>query len=603
MSLIPQKHSPDLLSIVRFLMVLSFFLFFLISFLRIPVHNYDFWWHLATGKYIIDNSSLPQNDPFSFTSSDTPSKRKTAILQGNWLSEVIFYKVYSRWDLKGIIILRALLLVCFLFFIFLNIKKQHASDLTALILTGGVFLTAKTFGGERPQLFTFLVFSMVFYLLENFRIKRSKKVYLIPALVMALSNMHPGYIICILLITIYLAGEGGRSLLRKDDNESLFYRLIVIWGLTMIFSLLNPTGVTMLAGIFSIHGDYTKGIVEFMPPFSLYLKKVTPLNYSYLVFLLFSLSGLRYLRKIGIVQLLLLAVFTFMSFVALRYQIFYMCAVAPVLAKIIVSIKEEKAVAKLFAWLKPREGFLNTAACIIGILLVFQQIPAFARDDYRAETFHSVPKGAADFLEKVKIKGNMFNEYGFGGYLVWRLSPAKKVFIDGRLLEENIYLDYQIVAYAVESPEVSWEDMIDKYNVSYIIMPPLLHHGSIYPIVEKLFASKEWSLIYMDHLSLIFLRDTPDNSSLINKFAIDKSKGLQTIVIQASAKALKNPANPYFFITLGKVFIQMGKLNDAEKAFLMASQRDPENQELKSWIQKLEQLKNQAGFATGDAEK
>ena len=107
----------------------------------------------------------------------------------------------------------------------------------------------------------------------------------------------------------------------------------------------------------------------------------------------------------------------------------------------------------------------------------------------------------------------------------------------------------------------------------------------------------------MDHLSLIFLRDTPDNSSLVNKFAIDKSKGLQTIVIQASAKALKNPANPYFFITLGKVFFQMGKLGDAEKAFLMAYQRDPENQELRSWMKKLEQLKNKAGFATGDAEK
>lgn len=591
MSLIPQKHSPDLLSIVRFLMVLSFFLFFLISFLRIPVHNYDFWWHLATGKYISDNSSLPQNDPFSFTSNDTPSMRKTVILKGNWLAEVIFYKVYSRWDLKGIIILRALLLVCFLFFIFLNIKKQHASDLTALILTAVVFLTAKNFGGERPQLFTFLVFSIVFYLLEDLRINRSKKAYLIPVLVMALSNMHPGFIICIMLTTLYLAGEGARSLLRKDGKESIFYRLLIIWCLTILFSLLNPTGITMLTGVFAVHGDYTKNIVEFMSPFSLYLKKVTPLNYSYLGFLIFSLSGLWYLRKIGIVQLLLLAVFTFMSFVALRYQIFYMCACAPVLARIIVSIKDEKALTKLSAWLKPREGFLNTAACIIGILLVFQQIPAFARDDYRAETFYSVPKGAADFLEKVKIKGNMFNEYGFGGYLVWRLSPAKKVFIDGRLLEENIYMDYQVVAYAADSSEVSWEDMIEKYNISYIIMPPLRHHGSIYPIVEKLFSRDEWSLIYMDHLSLIFLRDTPDNSYLINKFTIDKNKGLQTIVIQASAKALKNPANPYFFITLGKVFFQMGKLNDSEKAFLMAYDRDPENPEIKEWLQRLREYK------------
>jgi hypothetical protein len=585
-----RRDSPDLLRIVRFVTILSFFLFFLISFLRIPVHNYDFWWHLATGKYIVETKSLPQNDPFSFTmNSDTPSERKRVILKGNWLAESIFYMVYNTWDLKGIIFLRTLMLVCFLFFVFLNIKKHCMSNLTALVVTAGVFLTAKTFSGERPQLFTFFVFSLVFYLMEDFRTRKSNTVFIIPFLILLLANMHPGYIICLVLITLYLAAEGGRRLLGKDDKNGIFYRLLILWGLSVIASLFNPNGAIMLTRIVSAgQGAYIKGIFEFTPPFSLYMKKVTPFNYSYLAFLLFSLVGLRYLRKIGVVHLLLLAVFTFMSFVAIRYQIFYMCVGAPIIARVIISIKNEKAVTKLFAWLHPREGFLSIIVCIIGILLVFQQIPAFARDDFRAETFYSLPKDAADFLEEVDIKGNMFNAYAFGGYLVWRLFPAKKVFIDGRQLEDNIYLEYQIVAYAMEHPVVSWEDLIEKYNITYIIMPPLLHHGTIYPLVEKLLTREDWALIYNDHLSLIFLRNTLDNASLINTFAIDKNKGIQTIVVQASARALKNQVNPYFPFTLGKIFFQTGRLDDAEKAFRMALDRDQDNVMIQEWLQKVE---------------
>ncbi|TNF55112.1 tetratricopeptide repeat protein [bacterium] len=536
----------------------------------------------------MENQSLPESDPFSFTmDSDTPSVRKTVILTGNWLAESIFYLVHSTWDIKGIVILRALLFVCVLFFTFLTIKKQEVSDLTALLFTFGVFYTAPSYSGERPQLFTFLAFSIVYYLLEDHRRENSKKVFFIPPLVMVLANTHPGYIICILLVTIYLVGEGTGLFFKKGMEKSSFHRLSIAWGLTIILSLVNPNGWTVLASIFAIHGDYTKGIVEFMPTVSLYLRKVTPVNYAYLAFLFLSLLCLRYLRQIGITRLLLLAVFTAMSFIAIRYLLFYMCLSAPILARIMRNLKDEQVLKKFPLRLQPWGGVIHIAACIIGVIFLFHEIPAFARSDFRAETFHHVPKGAADFLDEVDIRGNMFNEYGFGGYLIWRLYPGRKVFIDGRMLDESIYLDYQVVAYAVESTVVSWEDIIERNHISHIVMPPLLHHGNIYPIVETLFEREEWVLIYMDHLSLIFVRNDPWNASLIKKYTIDKQEGLHTIVIQASARALKNPVNPYFLITLGKIFFKTGRFDDAEKAFLMARERDPENPEIQEWLEKL----------------
>jgi len=559
------------------------------------VHNYDFWWHLATGKYIVESKSLPENDPFSYTAKDTPSERKTVILKGNWLAQVIFYKVYSLWESKGIIILRSLLLLLFLYFVFLTTRKQNSSDLIALILIAGVFLLARTFPGERPQLFTFFVFSLVYYLLEDFRINRSKKIFFIPVLVMLLSNMHPGYIVVILLITLYLLGEGARCLISRDYKGSIFKGLLMIWVLTVIFSMLNPNGATMLTLIFSIHGEYIQGIVEFQPTFSLYLNKLTPINYSYIAFLIFSLLSLRYVRKIGLIHMLMLIVFTYMSFVALRYVIFYMAVSAPIIARIIINLKEERLFKRLSGILKAREGLLYFGMCTIGVFLVFNAIPSFAKYSFKADTTYNVPKGAADFLSNLEIKGNMFNEYGFGGYLIWRLYPEKKVFIDGRLLAVDVYREYQVVAYAAEGPKQSWEDIIKRYNFSYIIIPPIQYQGTIFPIVEKLFDSEDWVLIYTDHQSFVFIRNNPENIPIIKKFAIDKMKGLNTIIIQAIIRANRNPVNPYFFISLGKVFFKMGKLEDAEKAFRMAYERDPGNVVIKEWLKAVKDNREKYG--------
>ena len=192
--------------------------------------DYDFWWHLATGKYIVENRSLPERDTFSYTANENPSDRETLVLRGYWLAQVIFYELFDTWGAKGIILLRSLLLVLFLFVVFLTARKQKVSDLTALAITSVCFITVKNYIGERPVLFTFFAFSVVVYLLEDFRINRSwKAILLIPFIVMALSNMHPGYVICIMLAVLYLAGEAARYFFFVQSKQGSYaYRYIFI---------------------------------------------------------------------------------------------------------------------------------------------------------------------------------------------------------------------------------------------------------------------------------------------------------------------------------------------------------------------------------------
>src|SRR5678815_1439095 len=70
-----------------------------------PLSDGDFWWHLKTGEYIVRNLTIPRIDFYSFTVS---GKHWVA---HEWLSEVIFYLVYTRAGFNTLIFIFTVLTV------------------------------------------------------------------------------------------------------------------------------------------------------------------------------------------------------------------------------------------------------------------------------------------------------------------------------------------------------------------------------------------------------------------------------------------------------------------------------------------------------------
>src|SRR5690349_6130274 len=66
-----------------------------------PVRNYDFFWHLATGRWIVEHRALPLADPFSIASDRHPW------IHGEWLFEVIAYASHAMVGLSGMSIVVA----------------------------------------------------------------------------------------------------------------------------------------------------------------------------------------------------------------------------------------------------------------------------------------------------------------------------------------------------------------------------------------------------------------------------------------------------------------------------------------------------------------
>ena len=120
------------------------------------------------------------------------------------------------------------------------------------------------------------------------------------------------------------------------------------------------------------------------------------------------------------------------------------------------------------------------------------------------------PVDAFEFAIKNGINGRMFNNDGWGGYIIYRGYPAYKVFFDGRsdMYGVPFLKEYVKVARA----EKGFEDVLNEYRVDWVIF------SANTPLCQLLEASGNWRLVYADKTADILLKDTLQNRGLIEKY-------------------------------------------------------------------------------------
>ena len=95
-------------------------LFVFFSFYK-PLEFEDGWWHLATGRWIVQNNAVPHQDPFPFTDKPAPW------ILTQWLGSTIFYLVHAASGIAGLKFFR--FFVFFLsitIFILLAVKRYRS---------------------------------------------------------------------------------------------------------------------------------------------------------------------------------------------------------------------------------------------------------------------------------------------------------------------------------------------------------------------------------------------------------------------------------------------------------------------------------------------
>jgi tetratricopeptide (TPR) repeat protein len=129
-----------------------------------------------------------------------------------------------------------------------------------------------------------------------------------------------------------------------------------------------------------------------------------------------------------------------------------------------------------------------------------------------------LPMNAANFIHENKIAGRMFNSYAAGGYLIWRLWPEHKVFIDGR---EDVYIDSGVLHDYVHcfDSQFNWQNLVSKYGIDYAIVrypeqAPARPESSLDVLA---FPRNEWGLVYFDDVVAVYIRRNGKNDSILRE--------------------------------------------------------------------------------------
>lgn len=493
----------------------------------------DVFWHLATGKYILQTHQVPSTDIFGYMTQGQEW------MPFEWGWDVITYTVYTIGGYTGISILRTVILLLVFYFYFLILRKFKVSYpiifITLFFLAFGIIDRLS----PRPHLMTYLSFVLLLLIIVQYRYvnrKNHKILFFIPLIFLVWANMHMGIIAGMFLLSIYVASEVIMFLRSKNKasgeipplSKPDLVRLLLIFLASILVMLVNPNFYqTYLYAYSHTKMKMLETVNEWMSPFSdKYKDSFVSIIYKVMLF-----SGVLVLiysyKKKDIFPALLYIGFAIYSVRAMRFTVDYVLIlfvfIVVAINFFIVGLKNEKI--KDFIFNKP---IIKIALSIFFIYLV----TTITGNDlylkflkyYRVTGFginsDFIPTQMFDFMKEnkvVEIGDRIFNHFGTGGFYVWNY-PDKKNFIDSRNLNDEIFNKYSQITYK----KPGFEQKLDEYGIDYAIYlaPDLVRapQEMEQTVISYMCKSKDWKLIFWDDKSFLWVKNIPKFSELINKY-------------------------------------------------------------------------------------
>src|SRR6185503_16677384 len=436
-----------------------------------PITDPDFWWHLKTGEYIVQNHGIPHTDVFSNT------RLGSEWITHEWLSEVVMYGVFRVAGFAGLIVFFAILVTASFWVVYMRFRSRVGHPfVAAFALLLGAAATTLVWGA-RPQIFTLLLASIFLYILDNYYSRKSDKaIWLLVPLMVLWVNLHAGWVLGLVLIALTLFGVLLDVLFGTESRATLRERAPALLGVLVACSAaicVNPSTIqmylyplkTVRAKVFMRYVEEWKSPDFHQPHFQ-----------AVLILLLATFFFLAISNKRERPGRLLLLVAT--SFAMLRFGRnvpFFSLVATPLLAEHLWEwVKGQPWASRLAASTetnapKPSIPQIAMNSLIVVVALIFCGIAAqrAAAKQPLIEEQH-FPKGAVDYMQVHRLPQPIFNEYAWGGYLIWRLYPDYPVFIDGRADVFGEGLVEQFIE--VNNGKPRWRELLQQYGTQTVLV-------------------------------------------------------------------------------------------------------------------------------------
>ena len=457
-----------------------------------PIDDADFWWLLRAGRYMVETRTFLTTDPFSATA------RGAEWLNHAWGFELLIYGLYTLAGTTGVILLQGVAASATFGVLYGLLRQEGVGRGWSIGLLSLGALATHGFWSPRPQLVTYLILAVFARVLADYQAGRRNRLWWLPVLTAVWANLHAGFLAGPLLVALCAAGELVGWALGDHTGRAgglARARVIAFWSAASVAaSLANPFHYHAVLFPFQVMGERLSQawIIEWgSPPFG--HPQVLVLELILGLVLVLSLGTARPLPWRDLVVLVPLV---HLAFQATRNTPLLVIVATPILGRAAAS-----CVGAHWARL-PGLGRRALAAGALGLVLSSCSLVAGSRQPAQVwSAFRpafgvadTLPAGAVDFLLREGRRGTLWNEYVWGGYLIWHLYPELRVSIDGRMA---VYGPLRFREHlTVSELEPGWQDVLARLDVNAAVV----RSGS--PLVSALRAAG-WVVRYEDRVATV----------------------------------------------------------------------------------------------------
>jgi hypothetical protein len=473
----------------------------------------DTGWHIRTGEWILKHHAVPYRDLFSY------SKPDSVWYAWEWLSDVIFAGLNSIGGLAAVSLF-AVLLLAVTFTLLFRLARRKSNAVLAVVVTILAMAASSVHWLARPHLFT-LLFAVIFLsALDRVREGHTRMagipwLALLPVLTVVWTNLHGGFLVGVLMISVFGAAELLQVLLAAGNegraaglNRAGKYFLSALACLAA--SLLNPYTYHLHMHVWQYLRDPFQAdhIMEFLS-----VSFHSPVAVFFETLLVGGvLAGAWYARRGSYTEPLLFLVWAHLALVAARHIPIFAIVAAPMVAAVADAGLRRLPAAPLAAWLQQAAVRINrliretsetdaigrwhlvslAGVALVAALLYAPNPPKAFRAEFDPAHY---PAGAVSALGRYPA-ARVFTYDQWGDYLIYRLYPQSRVFVDGR---SDFYGDdFETKQLDVLNVNYGWEQTLARFGVDTVLMPPNS------PLTGALKESCRWRVVYDDGVALLF---------------------------------------------------------------------------------------------------
>lgn len=526
------------------------------------VADFDVGWLLATGRHLVTHHEVPRVEALSYTANGTP-----------WIyppfGGAALYLVYAAGGFAALSWINALASAAVVA-VAVGRPRLLTCALAILAVPSIALRTA-----PRAELFTVLFFAVFLSLLWKHRRDGKSPLWLLPVVMLAWVNCHPGFAVGLAVLGAYAVVELLECCSPSRRAEAVTrLKAVAPWAaLSLVATFVNPWGVRIYQALAAqnrvtplhsvIVGEWSgvrltaasvAGALQLRDPNSSY--------WWLLVFAVVAAMVALWRRQFGNAAMLVAA--AWLSVQHLRFQALFAIVVIVVSREVFDGspVEQRRVVATL----------ARGAAFGVSLLALLHIADTVSNRSYLANGELSefgaglswwYPQRAADFIEKNALPGQLFHGYNDGGYITLRLGPRYLDYADGRAIPfgaDVLTAQSALVQTPPDSPR--WMQETDRYGINTILLS-LARVGGLESVPLTLYCgSHDWKPVYLDEVSVVLVRNQPENQRWLSHTVDCATHQLALPVVDANSE--RGRAELYnFYANAASIYYVLGRDRDA----------------------------------------